>query len=104
MQERPDEIEIDTGVIQARVAKKGRLLIPAVSRDGVEILRNGRLVKTIDTLASKTSVRQAVYSASFANGTHKLMVKVLATSKRPRVDIDGVEFYSPHTSAPSVTV
>jgi hypothetical protein len=37
-------IEIDTGVIVARIAKTGRVLVPTVSRDGREILRNGRLV------------------------------------------------------------
>ncbi len=37
-------IEIDTGTIVARVAKAGRVLIPAVERDGREILRDGRLV------------------------------------------------------------
>ncbi|MGC4073724.1 MAG: Tat pathway signal sequence domain protein [Nibricoccus sp.] len=39
-----DAIEIDTGIIKARVAKSGRTLIPLVTRDGKEILRNGRLV------------------------------------------------------------
>lgn len=38
-----DRIEIDTGLIVARVAKTGRILIPSVSRDGREILRDGRL-------------------------------------------------------------
>ncbi len=37
-------IEIDTGVIRARVAKTGRVLVSSVTRGGVEILRNGRLV------------------------------------------------------------
>ena len=36
--------EIDTGAIVARVAKTGAVLIPQVQRDGLEILRNGRLV------------------------------------------------------------
>jgi len=44
VRERPDEIEVDTGIIQARVAKKGLSLIPAVNRGGIEILRNGRLI------------------------------------------------------------
>ena len=38
-----DAIEIDTGLIVARVAKTGRVLIPVVRRDGREILRDGRL-------------------------------------------------------------
>jgi len=36
--------EIDTGVILARVAKSGKKIIPLISRDGREILRDGRLV------------------------------------------------------------
>ncbi len=39
-----DGIEIDTGLIKARIAKSGRTLIPLITRDGKEILRNGRLV------------------------------------------------------------
>ena len=39
-----DAIEIDTGLIVARVAKAGRVLVPAVSRGGRDILSNGRLV------------------------------------------------------------
>jgi hypothetical protein len=38
------EIEIDTGVIKARIAKSGRTLIPLITCAGKEILRNGRLV------------------------------------------------------------
>ncbi|OIQ95002.1 hypothetical protein GALL_230160 [mine drainage metagenome] len=36
--------EIDTGVIVARVARSGRVVLPSVTRGGVETLRNGRLV------------------------------------------------------------
>lgn len=39
-----DGIAIDTGVVVARVAKKGASLLPVVTREGREILRNGRLV------------------------------------------------------------
>ena len=39
-----EAVEIDTGAIRARVAKAGRVLIPAVQRDGRDVLRNGRLV------------------------------------------------------------
>jgi hypothetical protein len=39
-----DAIEIDTGLIVARVAKTGRVLIPVVRHDGREVLRDGRLV------------------------------------------------------------
>lgn len=39
-----DVIEIDTGVMVARVAKSGRVLVPEVTRDGRPILQAGRLV------------------------------------------------------------
>ena len=42
--ETADGVEIDTGTIQARVAKSGNELIPSVTRGGREILRRGRLV------------------------------------------------------------
>jgi hypothetical protein len=38
------EIEIDTGVIVARIVRKGSVLVSSVSREGREILRKGRLV------------------------------------------------------------
>ncbi|ACB74644.1 hypothetical protein [Opitutus terrae] len=42
--ESADAIAIDTGVIQVRVARAGRELIPLITRDGREILQHGRLV------------------------------------------------------------
>jgi hypothetical protein len=42
--ESAEAIEIDTGVIKARVAKSGRALVPLITRGGKDILRNGRLV------------------------------------------------------------
>ncbi|HYC70937.1 MAG TPA: Tat pathway signal sequence domain protein, partial [Opitutaceae bacterium] len=39
-----DAVEVDTGVIAARVARRGAILVPAVTRAGREILLNGRLV------------------------------------------------------------
>lgn len=39
-----DAIVIDTGVMVARVAQSGSELIKSISRDGREVLRNGRLV------------------------------------------------------------
>jgi hypothetical protein len=44
VRESGDAIEIDTGLIVARVAKTGRVLVPVVRRDGREIMRDGRLV------------------------------------------------------------
>lgn len=39
-----DAIVINTGVIEARIAKRGRVLVPTITRGGKEILRDGRLV------------------------------------------------------------
>jgi hypothetical protein len=42
--ETADAIDIDTGVIRCTVAKKGAALIASITRDGREIVRDGRLV------------------------------------------------------------
>ena len=42
--ETTDAIEIDTGVIRARLARSGDVLIRSLTRDGREIARDGRLV------------------------------------------------------------
>lgn len=39
-----DAIDIDTGVIQCRLPRSGRRVITSVTRNGRELLRNGRLV------------------------------------------------------------
>ncbi|PTX94198.1 Tat pathway signal sequence domain protein [Opitutus sp. ER46] len=39
-----DAIEVDTGVIQVRIARTGRVLVPQITRSGLPILQNGRLV------------------------------------------------------------
>lgn len=39
-----DKIEVDTGVIRAVISRKGGALIRSITRDGREILRDGRLV------------------------------------------------------------
>jgi len=44
MRETADAIEIDTGVIQCRIAKRGATILDSIRRDGREILRAGRLV------------------------------------------------------------
>ena len=46
VKETAEGFEIDTGVIRARVAKSGRTLIPLITRDGRDILRDGHLVMT----------------------------------------------------------
>jgi len=42
--ETTDGFEIDTGLIRIRVAKTGTVLIPLITRDGRDILRDGKLV------------------------------------------------------------
>lgn len=44
VRETAESIEIDTGVIVARLARAGTVLVPSVQREGREILRGGRLV------------------------------------------------------------
>lgn len=44
VQESAEAIEIDTGVIRCRVARKGRVLIESLTRGATEIARGGRLV------------------------------------------------------------
>lgn len=44
VRESADAIEIDTGIIVVRVARLGRVLVPSVTREGRETLRDGRLV------------------------------------------------------------
>ncbi|HLP10001.1 MAG TPA: Tat pathway signal sequence domain protein, partial [Opitutaceae bacterium] len=44
VRETPDAFEVDTGVIIARLARNGAVLVASVQRGGQEILRGGRLV------------------------------------------------------------
>lgn len=39
-----DRIEIDTGVVRCRIARRGSLLVESIERDGVVLARDGRLV------------------------------------------------------------
>ncbi len=57
--ESADTIEIDTGVIRARIAKTGRALIPSIARDGKDILRNGRLVLLRESSPASTATPEA---------------------------------------------
>ncbi len=42
--ESPDRVEIDTGVIRCRIAKRGGVIIESITREGRELVRNGALV------------------------------------------------------------
>jgi hypothetical protein len=57
--ETSDAIEIDTGVIQCRVAKSGRVLVPSLMRGGKAIAANGRLVCLLED-RSETGVKREV--------------------------------------------
>ncbi len=51
-------IRVDTGVIQANVAKNGRVLIPVITRGGKEILREGRLVVLRQDVAESAATQE----------------------------------------------
>lgn len=44
VEEGADFVAVDTGVIQCRIARRGAVLLPSLTRDGREIARGGRLV------------------------------------------------------------
>ncbi|MCF7761146.1 MAG: Tat pathway signal sequence domain protein [Cephaloticoccus sp.] len=55
--ETADAIEIDTGVIRARLARRGDVLVPSLTRDGVEIATDGRLVCLREDRSDATAPR-----------------------------------------------
>lgn len=60
--EEDDIIRVDTGVIEAVIAKTGRVLVPTIRRDGKEILRDGRLI------VLRQDVPESVQSPEAFNG------------------------------------
>lgn len=72
-----------TGRAVAIVATRAR------TRGKFEVWVDGVKKATIDTYSSTTKYRQVVWAASWpTSGSHKVMLKVLGTSGRPRVDVD----------------
>jgi hypothetical protein len=65
--ETSDVIEVDTGVIRCRVAKTGPNLITSITRDGREILRDGRLVCLREDRPEPNVRREDLFSSSIAN-------------------------------------
>ena len=67
------------------------------SRGKAEIWIDDVKVTTVDLYSSTTKYRQLAYQTSWlAAGPHKIMVKVLGTSGRPRVDFDSfLKVYTP---------
>jgi hypothetical protein len=53
---------------------------------------DGKKVATIDTKASKTLYRQAIWSRTLTAGKHTVQVVVLGTSGRPAVTVDGLSY------------
>lgn len=57
----------------------------------LKVFIDGALVKTVDTHASSTKLRQMLYSRTFAGTkTHTIKIKSLGTAGRPRVSIDAI--------------
>jgi len=81
------------------------LALKAKSRGKAYVYIDGHRVKTIDTYSSTTRYRQIVYDKTFTTvGKHTILVKTLATSHRPRVDLDGIVVVNPDLTAPKATV
>jgi len=71
-----------TGVAFGIVVTKG----PGRGRFSVSV--DGGPATVVDTWRSSTAYRQLVWQASTWNGTHTVKITALATSGRPRVDLD----------------
>ncbi|MYN05887.1 exo-rhamnogalacturonan lyase family protein [Pseudoduganella aquatica] len=71
VQEGPNAVEVDTGVIRATIPRKGVELISAIRRDGRDIARGGRLVALTDDQpdASAGAVRQTSYESTVKSVT-----------------------------------
>ena len=71
-----------TGRSVALVSTKAR------TRGKFEVYLNGVKKATIDLYSSTAKHRQIVWAMNVPYGTHKVAIRVLGTSGRPRVDID----------------
>jgi hypothetical protein len=59
------------------------------NRGKAEIWVDGARVKTVDLYRATTSYRELVWAMNWETaGTHTVVIKVLGTRHRPRVDID----------------
>jgi hypothetical protein len=61
-----EAVEIDTGVIQAVIARRGAVLIRQVARDGREILRDGRLVCRLQNRGEPGVTREEAFAGVIA--------------------------------------
>jgi UDP-3-O-acyl-N-acetylglucosamine deacetylase len=77
-------------------------LLAALAGTGVsqaEIWVDGVRVKTIDLKAATLKYRQVVWSTAWdVVGTHTVVVKVLGTVGRPRVDVDAFVWTWPYAA------
>lgn len=60
----------------------------ARGRGRAQVLVDGRLVATIDTLASAPVHRSVIWAGNVPAGVHTVSVVNPATSGRPRIDVD----------------
>jgi hypothetical protein len=67
--ESADAIEIDTGVIRARLARSGDVLVRSLVRDGREIARDGRLVCLREDRTDAASPRTESFSGTIEKVT-----------------------------------
>ena len=66
----------------------GWLAVVGAARGKAAIYIDGRYVKTVDLRVTSKSVKIAYQKTWSASGTHTILVKVLGTSGRPRVEYD----------------
>lgn len=50
---------------------------------------DGVYVKTVDLAAMSSASRKIVFATSLSNGSHTIRIRVVGTSGRPKVDVDG---------------
>ncbi len=64
--------------------------LKSYNRGKANIYINGVLKATVDLYAPATLTKRVVWSATYSTSASRtLMIKVMATSGRPRVDVDG---------------
>lgn len=64
-----DAIEVDTGVIRCRIARKGAAVIESITRDGREIARDGRLILLREDRAEPGVQRTETFTGEIASAT-----------------------------------
>lgn len=83
--------------VEGNLGGIGLVMAQGPGRGRFQVRVDGTLVATVDSLAAANRNRVVVWQAHVAAGTHTLTVRNLATTGRPRIDVDAVVSYSPHT-------